>query len=168
MNRGVIAAAAVLLVAIIVAVLLVVNNSGGGGAVSTPSNAAASATTNASTSSSGRRAATAPVNPADVTVAVLNGTSTTNLAHDVMSKLVAARYKQGMIATASNQTLTATIVGYLPGYKRDALAVARSLKLGPASVQAVNQSDRAVACSGATTCAANVIVTVGSDLNSAA
>jgi hypothetical protein len=105
--------------------------------------------------------------PASVTVAVLNGTSTTNLAHDISAKLTTAGYKPGRIATATDQTHTSTIVGYLPNYKRQALAVAKSLKLGAASVQAVDSSSRAVACNGSTTsCSAQVIVTVGADLAS--
>jgi hypothetical protein len=47
--------------------------------------------------------------------------------------------------------------------------VAKSLKLGPASVQAVDQNNRTVACNGSTTsCPAQVVVTVGSDLASTA
>jgi hypothetical protein len=56
------------------------------------------------------------------------------------------------------------VVGYLPGFKADAQAVAKSLKLSSASVQAADQSAQGVACSGQTPCNADVIVTVGSDL----
>ena len=102
-----------------------------------------------------------------MTVAVLNGTSTPNLAHDISQKLSAGGYKPGQIATATDQTQSSTIVGYLPNGKRDALAVAKSLKLGSASVQAVDPNNRAVACNGSTTsCPAQVIVTVGTDLAS--
>jgi len=104
------------------------------------------------------------VAPGSVTVAVLNGTGTSNLAHRVALKLGAAGYKQGTIATAPDQTHTSTVVGYLPGERRQALAVATSLKLGSASVQPVDQSNQAVACPPGTACAANVVVIVGSDL----
>jgi hypothetical protein len=61
--------------------------------------------------------------------------------------------------------VTSTIVGYTAStYRSDALAVAKSLNLGPASVQAVSQGDRAKVCGGATTCPTQVIVTAGSDL----
>ncbi len=42
--------------------------------------------------------------------------------------------------------------------------MAKSLKLGPASVQPIDQSTEAVACPPGTACAAGVVVTVGSDL----
>jgi hypothetical protein len=120
-----------------------------------------------------RHGSTAPVNPATVTVAVLNGTSVTNLAHDVSSRLANDGYKQGTIATAADQTHSTTLVGYLPGHKTDARAVAAVLNLKPSSVQAVDQQAMGVACPGAsgsspTSCSADVIVTVGSDLSSLA
>jgi hypothetical protein len=105
---------------------------------------------------------------ASVTVAVLNGTSTTNLAHDISAKLSSSGYKLGRIATATDQTQTATVVGYLPGQRAAALIVAKSMGLGSASVQAVDASNQAVACPQGAPCTAQVIVTVGSDLNSAA
>jgi hypothetical protein len=95
---------------------------------------------------------------------VLNGTATPNLAHDVAQRLVGAGYKHGTIATATDQTHQSTIVAYLSGFKRDAQAVAGTLKLKPAAVQAVDSSTQAVACPPPTRCQADVVVTVGSDL----
>jgi hypothetical protein len=46
----------------------------------------------------------------------------------------------------------------------DALAVAKSLKLGPASVQPVDPATQAVACPVSTACTSQVVVTVGTDL----
>lgn len=120
-----------------------------------------------------RHGATVPVNPASVTVAVLNGTSVTNLAHDVASRLTNDGYKQGTIATAADQTHSTTLVGYLPGHKTDARAVAAVLSLKPSSVQSADQQAMGVACPGASSsstsgCSADVIVTVGSDLSSLA
>jgi hypothetical protein len=164
-------AGALAVAAVIVALLLVTSSSNN--STGSSSTAAASRTNSSTTAqsrrhrASGKAAATAaPVTPASVTVAVLNGTSTTNLAHDVMGKLTGAGYKQGQIATASDQTLTSTIVGYTQSaYRRDALAVAKSLSLGPASVQAVSPGDRTVACSSSpSSCSAQVVVTVGADL----
>jgi hypothetical protein len=158
------AGAAVLVAAIAVAAVLVLNNSGTSSPPQPTSSAAA--TTKAP---GGRRRAAGIVIPSTVTVAVLNGTSTNNLAHDVLSKLTAVGYKPGASTNASSQTQTTTVVGYLPGHRRAALAVARSLKLGTASVQAVNPSNQAIACSGSTsTCSTQVVVTVGSDLASLA
>ena len=101
--------------------------------------------------------------PSSVTVSVLNGTATSGLAGRVAAKLTAGGYKQGTVATAADQTRTATVVAYLPGHRNDALHVASSLKVPVANVQAVDSSAQAVACPSGTTCAP-VIVTVGSDL----
>jgi hypothetical protein len=146
---------ALLAVAAIVVVLLIVT---GGSS----SNSSSNATSPASNAPRRHRAAT--FNTSQVTVAVLNGTSKANLAHDVGQKLVGGGYQEGTIATAQDQTHPSTIVAYLPGFKRDALAVAGTLKLKPAAVQAVDSSTQAVACPPPSTCQANVIVTVGSDL----
>ncbi|HZE06237.1 MAG TPA: LytR C-terminal domain-containing protein, partial [Solirubrobacteraceae bacterium] len=140
-----------------------------GGGTPSRSNASSAGTAAASSSKRTRHASTTRVVPSKVTVAVLNGTSTYHLAADVMSKLTAAGYRKGAAANAPTQTLTTTTVGYTqPSYRADALAVARSLNLGSASVQGVAQSDRTAACGGAATCPAQVVVTVGSDLASVA
>jgi hypothetical protein len=103
--------------------------------------------------------------PSTVTVAVLNGTSTNQLAHRVGARLLAGGYKQGTIATAANQTETSTVVAYLPGKtnRTDALHVAAALGLRSSSVRPVDQPTLQVACPTSTSCA-NVVVTVGADL----
>src|SRR5450755_2130838 len=162
-NRGFLLAGGLLAVVAVAAVALILSSGGSSPAGKTVSTAAR--TTNP-TRSSRHRTRTTPLKPASVTVAVLNGTATANLAHTIALRLGAAGYKQGMIATASDQTQTATVVGYLPGHRAAALAVAAALKLGSASVQPVDQSNQAVACPPPSSCAANVVVTVGSDLSS--
>jgi hypothetical protein len=167
-SRVAIAVLGALVVAAGVVVLLVVTGASGSSSSTTP-NTVASQTTAAQHAGRRRRTpATTVVAPASVTVAVLNGTSTNNLAHDVMAKLNAAGYKPGSTGNSSDQQLTSTIVGFTqPAYRRDALAVAKSLNLGPASVQGVSQSDRAAACSATpSACPAQVVVTVGADLAS--
>jgi hypothetical protein len=164
-SRVAVAVATVLVVVIAVAVLLLVTSNNG----SPPTTASHATQTTSAPKKKSRhpgKATAAAVAPASITVAVLNGTSTTNLAHDTMARLTAAGYKQGLITTASDQTLTSTIVGFTSaGYRRDALAVAKSLKLGSASVQAVDQGSRVVVCSATpTACPTQVVVTVGSDL----
>ncbi len=139
-----------------VAVVLLVLTTGGGVKQAA---SRSTATTNA-------RSRSSTVNPASVTVAVLNGTATQGLARTVATKLGGAGYKQGTVSTATDQTRTATVVAYLPGYKRDALAVASSLKLSSASVAPVDPSTQGVACPSTTACPANVVVTVGADLAS--
>jgi hypothetical protein len=166
---AVIAASIVAVVVVIVAVVVLINRGSG-----SPQNAGSSVTSNASSPKSARRPrhhTTALVTPSSVTVAVLNGTSTSHLAADVMAKLTSKGFKPGATPTnAPAQTVTSTIVGYAqPAFRADALAVAKSLKLGSASVQGVTAGDRAAACHGATTgCSAQVVVTVGSDLASTA
>jgi hypothetical protein len=116
------------------------------------------------------RGGAAAVNPASVTVAVLNGTAVTNLAHDVSSRLATDGYKQGMIATAADQTNASTTVAYLPGHQTDARAVAAVLNLKTSTVKPIDQQAMGVACpnssSGSTaSCSADVVITVGSDLS---
>jgi LytR cell envelope-related transcriptional attenuator len=142
--------------AVVAAVLIVTGGS---------SSSSSSATTGTSSAASARRSSRAVVvNPASVTVAVLNGTAINGLAHRVASRLQSSGYKQGADQNAPDQTHTATIVAYLPGFKRDAEAVATTLKLHSGAVQQVDQSTQAVACPGPGACNANVVVTVGTDL----
>lgn len=155
-RRIVLAVVALLLVAAVaVALVLITRNGGSSSPTSHPR------TTNAPASRQ-----TAAFSPAAVTVAVLNGTSTNQLAHHVAAKLAADGYREGRIATAANQTLTASIVAYLPGAKNrtDALHVARSLNLRSTAVQPIDQGTQQVACPPPGACGANVVVTVGADL----
>ena len=105
-----------------------------------------------------------------MTVAVLNGTTTANLAAAVSDKLSNKGFQQGATGNAANQTMASTIVGYLPGdqgAKNDAYAVAVALGLKQAAVKPVSTASQSVACSGTpTNCPDQVIVTVGADLNS--
>jgi hypothetical protein len=142
-----------------IAALVIITATGGS---SSSSRSRSAATTNAPGTS--HRSVPAAFAPSSVTVAVLNGTATNELAHRVAAKLTAVGYKQGNVVTAPNQTQTATVVAYLPGFRNDALHVATALKLGSASVHAVAPSSQAVACPPPATCTANVVVTVGADL----
>jgi hypothetical protein len=163
-RRGFVAVLGVLAVAVAVAVAVIVTSGDG----TSPKTAARISSTTVAqrrkAPKTGRRTTAPAVNPALVTVAVLNGTATPNLAHAIGSRLAAVGYKEGAIVTASDQTQTATVVGYLPGHRSDALAVATSLKLGSSSVAPATQNNQSVACPPPAACAAAVIVTVGSDL----
>jgi preprotein translocase subunit SecG len=167
LSRVAIAAAAVVAVVLVVVAVLVVTNRGDGAqtAASTSASKASSVT-----SSRRRSRRIVAVTPASVTVAVLNGTTTTHLAADIMSKLTRAGYKPGTTTNAADQNLTSTVAGYTkPSFRADALAVAKSLNLGSASVQGVSPGDRSAACHATTAaCPAQVVVTVGSDLASSA
>ncbi len=164
MRRGVIAVLALLGLIAVVVVVLVIASGGSPGHTNTAAGSG-SATAGAKTSQGRTTRAAATPAPSTVTVAVLNGTATPNLAHTIAGRLAAVGFKQGNVVTAADQTQTATVVGYLPHHRPDALIVARSLKLGPASVQPVDQSNQTVACPPSSTpCSAQVVVTVGSDL----
>jgi hypothetical protein len=141
-----------------VAALLIVTSNGSS---SSRSSSVASRTTNAPAA---RRLVA--FNPRAVTVAVLNGTATSGLAHRTALRLTSAGYREGTVATATDQTRTATQVAYLPGYRNDALRVASTLKLSPAAVVPIDPGTRAVACPPPAACTADVVVTVGADLAS--
>lgn len=149
--------AALVLVAAAVVALVLVTRSG-----NSPSRSA----THPSTTNAPAPRTTPSFNPASVTVAVLNGTATNQLAHRVSGKLASSGYKKGTIATATTQTQSSTIVAYLPGAnnRADALHVATALSLKPTAVHPIDQATQQVACPAPGPCTANVVVTVGSDL----
>jgi hypothetical protein len=159
--RGaVLAVIGLLVVAAIVVALLVLTSNG--------SNSSSRSSSVANSSASGSRTGSAALKPGDITVAVLNGTTTNGLAKATSLRLASAGYRRGRTATATDQTEAATVVGYRGrGNRRAAVMVARSLKLGTASVQEVDQANEAVACPQASSCTAQVVVTVGADLASA-
>jgi hypothetical protein len=163
--------AAILVAAVVVVVLVFVtgsNNNSTSSSSSSSSSAPAASNTGAAKKGKGakqRKGTVTTVTPSTVTVAVLNGTTTDNLAADVLGKLTAVGYKGGLKQNAAESGVSSTIVGYTASsYRADALAVAKSLNLGPASVQSVSQGDRAKVCGGTTACTTQVVVTAGSDL----
>jgi hypothetical protein len=164
--------AAILAAAAVAVVLVFVtgssSNSSSSSSSSASSGASASNTTAAKTGKGAKQhnAAVTQVTPSAVTVAVLNGTTTTHLAADVLGKLTTAGYRGGTTQNAAESGLTSTIVGYTAQSARaDALAVAKSLNLAPSSVQQVSQGDRLKVCGTTTACTAQVIVTVGANLS---
>ncbi|MGH2740957.1 MAG: LytR C-terminal domain-containing protein, partial [Thermoleophilaceae bacterium] len=96
------------------------------------------------------------VNPANVTVAVLNGTTVPGLAATIMDQAEAAGFKEGTVANfIPNQQLGESVVQYTPGHERDAAAVSR--RLGIAQREAVNPTSQELAGD------ATVVVLVGAD-----
>jgi hypothetical protein len=95
-------------------------------------------------------------NPAEESVAVLNGTETTGLAHRISSELQQHGYSQAAALTGrptgGNQE---TVVEYAGGHRAGAEAVARSL--GVSKVQPIEE---AVSSLGGS---AKVVVIVGAD-----
>ncbi len=134
---------------------------GGSKSASSASKSASSATL-----ASHRSATATPVQPATVTVSVLNGTDMQGLAQTVFNRLAADGYEKGSKpSNAADQTHTSTIVAYMaPTDRRDALAVANSLKLSPSAVQLVDPTTKATVCPPTQACTSRVVVTVGQDL----
>jgi hypothetical protein len=164
-RRGLVALLAALGVAGVVAVLLIVTSSGGG----KQPNSTSVRNSNAPVTHHSSRPATPAFKPSSVTVAVLNGTSYSRAAGRWATKLAADGYKKGAITNGPDQTRTTTVVAYLPGFKSDALQVAKSLSLGSGAVQAVDSPTlQTLACQQSSSCSANVVVTVGADLASRA
>jgi hypothetical protein len=98
---------------------------------------------------------------------VLNGTATDNLAADVSADLNKVGFQQGETANYADQTQSSTTVGYLPGDRAQAIAVAKALGVASSSVAQVSTTARQIVCpSGAASCADQIVVTVGADLNS--
>lgn len=95
------------------------------------------------------------VQPSQITVAVLNGTSTPGLANTVGSSLRAAGFKLGSVTNASRADYTSTVVMYASGNKAEARAVARQLKTG--------KTEQLDAANSSLSGGAKVVVVVGSD-----
>lgn len=144
---------------VVVAGVIVLTN---GSNASTASKSAAS-----SSLSSHRTGATTAVQPSTVTVSVLNGTDMQGLALRVSDRLKAEGYRKGDVNNASDQTQATSVVAYMtPADKRDALAVAASLKLRRSTVRAIDVNTRAIACPPNQACSSAVVVTIGRDLAS--
>jgi hypothetical protein len=147
-----------IVLAVVVVVLITLTSSSG-----TATKTNGTPTTNAPTP--GQHHRKHGVIPATVTVSVLNGTATAHLAGSVSTQLLSLGYKKGYVGNASLQTQTTTEIAYLPGFKRDALAVAKALKLPTADVAPLGPATQ---CPAPTPCAGNVVVTIGADLNGGA
>jgi hypothetical protein len=167
-GRAFVILAALLGVGAVVAGVLVIKNINSSSSKSNSTSASSAAAR--STTAGRRNAPVAAVNPRTVTVAVLNGTNTNGLAGKVSGELNAAGYQKGYVGNFTpNQTQSSTLVQYMAGDKRDASAVATSLKLPPKSVEPLDSATQQIACPPSQgPCKSAVVVTVGSDLSSLA
>jgi hypothetical protein len=160
--------AAVLVIAVIaVAAVLVLrhHHTKGTGAASV-SQTHSSSTTISKTKSGKKAKRAVTVDPRTVTVAVLNGTMTSNLAADVSQKLSGLGFKQGKTTNFNSQSLTTTTIGYVPGDRSQALAVAKALKVKYSNVLKVNTTTRQLVCPATGACPDEVFVVLGADLAS--
>ncbi|MGH2803807.1 MAG: LytR C-terminal domain-containing protein, partial [Thermoleophilaceae bacterium] len=104
----------------------------------------------------GRRRRGGGVTPANVTVAVLNGTTVPGLAASISDKAEAEGFETGTVADFTpNQQLAESVVQYTPGHERDAAAVGR--RLGITQREAISPSSQSLAGDAA------VVVIAGAD-----
>jgi hypothetical protein len=97
----------------------------------------------------------AAVDPGNVTVAVLNGTTVPGLAGALGDRVAAAGFKRGTIDIFSDQQLPQSVVQYAPGHEAEAEAVSR--RVGIRQRGPVSDEGRALAGD------ATVIVIIGAD-----
>jgi hypothetical protein len=156
--RGLVVLLSAVAVAVVAAITLIAKSGG-------PKTATTTRGPVSSASGSGHHTRTVQVVASSVTVTVLNGTSTTGLAHTISLRLAHAGFKPGQVTNAASQAQTTTLVGYTPHHQADALAVTKVLKLASNPVRPVAAAAEAIACAPARTCnSATVVVTVGADL----
>jgi hypothetical protein len=125
-----------------------------------------SSTTSSKTTSGKKHQHTVTIDPRTVTVAVMNGTTTPNLAADISQKLAGAGFKQGKTTNFNTQALTTTTIGYASGHRPQALAVAKALKVKYSNVKQVTAATQALVCTAGTACPDQVFVVLGTDLAS--
>ena len=152
-SRGVIAVLALLGLIAVVVVVVVVTTSGGTNNANTSASTSAAQTAGAKTQRSGRRPA--PRQRGGAVVGHRRGAQR-HLDAEPGPHRRRPAHRRGLQGghgrrPPPDQTQTATVVGYLPHHRAAALLVARSLKLGPASVQPVDQSNQTVACPASST-----------------
>jgi LytR cell envelope-related transcriptional attenuator len=99
----------------------------------------------------------APINPADVTVSVLNGTTVPGLAASIADRVEANGFVAGNIDNSPDQgARNESVVLFAPGAEREAVAVAR--RLGISQREPIDAESRAIAGD------ASVVVVAGPDL----
>ncbi len=79
---------------------------------------------------------------------MLNGTTTPNLAADVSQKLGKFGFQAGKTANFTSSSLTTTTIGFVPGHRPQALAVAKALKVKYSNVLQVKPTTEAARLSG--------------------
>ncbi len=112
------------------------------------------------TTPDGTTTTASPLRRGDITVAVLNGTTTTGLARGVANRIERAGFKIGQVTNAVDQSRSATIVQFSGGQRQAALEVARLIGVGTDAVQALDRGTRLHAGPEAL-----VVATVGADQN---
>jgi hypothetical protein len=127
------------------------DDSGGGGG----SGLSAGGTTGGGGSGGGGKAP--PIDPADVTVAVLNGTTVPGLAATVGDKIAGEGFQRGTVTNNFDQERAESVVLYAPGAEREAADVSRRLDISQR--EAIDAESQALAGD------ATVVVVAGADQN---
>jgi hypothetical protein len=134
------------------------SNDNGGSDKSTPSSASSNTPSNGepNTKKDGNVKSAPTVNPGDVTITVVNGTTIPNLARDTASKLSGLGFQIGNKVTGTGSLAAAeSVVEYKPGAENEARYVAAKLNISnrqPADPDAIAQAGPA-----------QVIVVLGAD-----
>ena len=160
-------AGGVVLIGIVLVVLAtqVFDGGGDGTAPSTPNTVGERPASSAGEDGGAAPAGGTRVNRGDFTVAVLNGTTITNLARGAANKIADAGYVEGPVTNdTTNQARDATVIYHAEGARPAALDVARLIKVRSSAVRPLNPSDPTeqglVLLAGED---ADVIVSVGQD-----
>jgi hypothetical protein len=101
----------------------------------------------------------APIDPANVTVAVLNGTTVPNLAKSVGENVTSKGFQLGTVANTADQTQqrAESVVLFSPGHRNEATAVSR--RMGIAQRQPIDPASQGLAGD------ATVVIIAGADLS---
>jgi hypothetical protein len=102
-----------------------------------------------------RRRSGGGIDPASVTVAVLNGTTVQGLAAQLADRVESAGFTSGTIANGTDQTRAESVVLFAPGKEREAAAVSR--RLGIPQREPVDPASQGLAGD------ATVVVVAGAD-----
>jgi hypothetical protein len=95
------------------------------------------------------------IDPASVTVAVLNGTTVPGLAARVSDEVQSAGFEVGTVANSSDQQRAESVILFAPGHEREAAAVSRKLN--------ISQRERIDAATQGLAGDATVVVVTGAD-----
>jgi hypothetical protein len=102
-----------------------------------------------------KRKKAAPINPANVTVSVLNGTTVPGLAAQIGDRVTALGFQLGNVTNSSDQQRAESVVLFAPGAQREATFAGK--KLGIAQRERIDPQSQALAGD------ARVVVIAGAD-----
>ncbi|HEV2770117.1 MAG TPA: LytR C-terminal domain-containing protein [Solirubrobacteraceae bacterium] len=111
----------------------------------------------------GGAAAEQPRPRGEVTVAVLNGTTSAGLAAGTAAEVARAGFRQGAVDDNDVQNLSATTIEYAQGYRASAREVAQVVGVGADAIAQLDRNTQVLAGEQA-----NVVIIVGADGTQAA